>query len=466
MPTVPIPAVGVAGDVPTQTNTLDRARAQKILINRLNPFNGEGSLETFLAKFDQMATYLKWSEADKFHHLCASLQGPAAQVLWGLTSNATAESVVTLLRTRFGNELHIERFRAELQARRRKSGETLQMLYLDIVRMVLLAHPNSASDLTQHVAREAFINALDNVALQVCVMDKQPATIEEALNIAIRLEAYELALQANGAPPSTFSKGEGGHPKTKSVRTADSSAAEAGRSEANQLMQKQILKMQQEFAEYRNRVSLEEPPTPQPSTGTQVHSGTSRKGMTASQAKSKGGSRGRVQCTNCDKFGHRAKDCARPPRYSPPRDEGSRNGKGAEVKAIRGSTEKGFAEASFRDKQSVVCTLDTSVRRNMIEPALVHRDAMEPIEGGDELLYGKPHPATIGQFCAVFRIEGEQLITTVADVVPGTKGVTLGSDWLHSNVRQWNVSTGKVDTYDGSFQVKKERDVRVVRTSV
>ena len=145
-------------------------------------------------------------------------------------------------------------------------------------------------------------------------MDKQPATVEKALNIAIKLEAYELALQANGTPPSTLSKGEGEHPKTKSVRTADSSTAVAKRSEANQLMQKQILKMQQEFAEYRNHASLEEQPTPQPSTGTQVHTGSSRKGMTASQAKSKGGSRGRVQCTNCDKFGHRAKDCARPPR--------------------------------------------------------------------------------------------------------------------------------------------------------
>ena len=81
--------------------------------------------------------------------------------------------------------------------------------------MVLLAHPNAATDLTQHVAKEAFINALNDVVLQVRVMDKQPATIEEALSIAARLEAYETAIQANGAPPSTLSKGEGGHPKNQ-----------------------------------------------------------------------------------------------------------------------------------------------------------------------------------------------------------------------------------------------------------
>jgi len=160
-----------------------------------------------------MARYLKWSEADKFHHLCASLQGPAGQVLWGLKPNATAESVVDLLCTRFGNELQMERFRAELSTRRRSSGESLQSLYLVITRMVALSHPDATSDLTQHVPREAFISALDNVALQVRVMDKQPATIEEALSIAGRLEAYESALKANGVPPSELSKGEGGHPK-------------------------------------------------------------------------------------------------------------------------------------------------------------------------------------------------------------------------------------------------------------
>ena len=64
-----------------------------------------------------MAKYLKWNNSDKFHHLCASLEGAAGQVLWGLKSDATADSVISLLRTQFGNELQVERFRAELRAR-------------------------------------------------------------------------------------------------------------------------------------------------------------------------------------------------------------------------------------------------------------------------------------------------------------------------------------------------------------
>jgi len=49
--------------------------------------------------------------------------------------------------------------------------------------------------------------------------------------------------------------------------------------------------------------------------------------------------------------------------------------------------------------------------------------------------------------------------------VPGTSGVTLASDWLNNNVSRWNLTSGKVETYDGSFQTKMERDVRMIRTS-
>jgi len=42
----------------------------------------------------------------------------------------------------------------------------------------------------------------------------------------------------------------------------------------------------------------------------------------------------------------------------------------------------------------------------------------------------------------------------------------LGSDWLNNNVTQWNLSTGKVNTYDGFFYAGHEkRDVRMLRTS-
>jgi len=108
--------------------------------------------------------------------------------------------------------------------------------------------------------------------------------------------------------------------------------------------------------------------------------------------------------------------------------------------SIPESGAKGFAKASFGERE-VACTLDSSVGRNRIDPDLVVHRCIEPIDD-DEYMYGKPDPKAMGRYCAVFRINAEYLVTTVVDVVPGTSGVTLGSDWLNNNVSSWNLTSG------------------------
>jgi len=71
------------------------ARTPRSLV-KLAPYDGTGSLETFLAKFHNIARYLMWTEADKFFHLCASLEGSAGQVLWDAGPQPTTESVIRL----------------------------------------------------------------------------------------------------------------------------------------------------------------------------------------------------------------------------------------------------------------------------------------------------------------------------------------------------------------------------------
>ena len=83
---------------------------------KLQHYDGTESLDTFLRKFQSMATYLRWEEADIKYHLCGSLEGAAGLVLADLALDATSEDVIKLLKTRFGMELQKEMFRAELRA--------------------------------------------------------------------------------------------------------------------------------------------------------------------------------------------------------------------------------------------------------------------------------------------------------------------------------------------------------------
>ena len=99
--------------------------------------------------------------------------------------------MVELLKTRYGQKDQAERYRAELKARRRKPGETLQGLYQEICRLVALAYPgeHSSSQLSALIARDAFLDALNDRDLYVRVLEKEPQTIEQALVLACKLEA-------------------------------------------------------------------------------------------------------------------------------------------------------------------------------------------------------------------------------------------------------------------------------------
>ena len=111
--------------------------------------------------------------------------------------------MIKLLRNRFGNDNQVERFRAELRTRRRKSGESVQNVYQDIRRLLALGFPGQSGELCEIIGRDAFLEALGDQPLRIRVLDQQPKTLDAALQIVCRMEAYSnptinLATAENG----------------------------------------------------------------------------------------------------------------------------------------------------------------------------------------------------------------------------------------------------------------------------
>ena len=109
------------------------------------------------------------------------------------------------------------------------------------------------------------------------------------------------------------------------------------------------------------------------------------------------------------------------------------------INSISAVKARGTTKARFND-QLVDCALDTSVQRSMFASVLIPATAVEPFDN-DTAWRGQPVAAAIGQYHAVFNIDQEP-VTTPLDVVPGAEGITLGTDWLNDNVREWNLDTG------------------------
>ena len=168
-----------------------QASAEQSTECKVGELQGNTCLETFLAKFQNMSKYYCWNEADRLFYLRAHLDGAAGQFLWSSSERHTFEDVVKLLRTRFGSENQAERFRAELQVRKWRKGESLQTLYQDVSRLMALAYPRMANEMCDIVGRDVFLAALDDRQLHVRILEKEPKTLDEALKIAIHPAAFE-----------------------------------------------------------------------------------------------------------------------------------------------------------------------------------------------------------------------------------------------------------------------------------
>ena len=135
--------------------------------------------------------------------LKSSLDGPATQLLLELTAGATEADVIQLLRNRFGCANQQERFRAELRTRRRRPGETVQDLFLDIVRLLSLSYPGQSGELYQSIGRDCFLEALEDPELRIRVLDQQPTTMEQALAIVCRMQAYSNTTSGSASASKT-----------------------------------------------------------------------------------------------------------------------------------------------------------------------------------------------------------------------------------------------------------------------
>ena len=160
---------------------------------KLSKFDGNGSLETFPVKFENHAGYFNWSDRDRLFHLKNCLEGAAGQILWNVDPTVSFTELVRILRNRFGSEQQAERFRAELRSRRCRKGERIQELYQDIRRLMVLAYPGQAGELCEIVARDSFLDALNYRPLRVRILEREPRNLDEALNIACRLEAFDVS---------------------------------------------------------------------------------------------------------------------------------------------------------------------------------------------------------------------------------------------------------------------------------
>ena len=125
-------------------------------------------------------------------HLNAFLTGDAGQLFgFGQVATDTLAKPTMLLRSRFSGSRQADNHHMELRLQRRRDEETLSVLYQAIRRLTALAHSTLPQEARESTACDYYIDAKDDADFALMVRERVPATLDEALRLALQLETRE-----------------------------------------------------------------------------------------------------------------------------------------------------------------------------------------------------------------------------------------------------------------------------------
>ena len=186
-------------------------------------YDGKVSWDAYQAQYEVIAFRQRWTGTEKAFHLVSALKGQALEVLEHLAPAQLQcyDSVAGALRRRFGRRRQPEVFRARLKTRRRGKDEPLPMLAQDVESLVRGAYPMASEDTVDMLAKDSFVDALQDRQLQIHVKQAAPNNVQEALARAAEFEAF--LLTTNPAYPHTSNYTAGGrshnsHARVRRVR--------------------------------------------------------------------------------------------------------------------------------------------------------------------------------------------------------------------------------------------------------
>ncbi|VDI66497.1 Hypothetical predicted protein [Mytilus galloprovincialis] len=163
-------------------------------------YDGSDDLEEYLTQFDLLAEINDWDPKTKALLLASSLSGSARAILNEITDRERHdfECLVNALKNRFGSMNRSEIFRAELQTRVRMKNETLPELAQAIKKLTRRAYPDTTALVMDTLSLDYFIDAIPETDIRLRLREVGPTSINEAENIAVRLEALRIADRQKG----------------------------------------------------------------------------------------------------------------------------------------------------------------------------------------------------------------------------------------------------------------------------
>ena len=183
----PAPSSGATAQAATSSN-------RPIVMPEAFSAAGNEEWDSWLSHFEDCAVINEWNDARKAQFLAVRMRGAALLQLQSLSPDVRGDytGLKRALREKFVPKERIELHKAEFRARRRERDEKLPDLASSLRRLVGKAYPEAIPDLQDSLAKDQFIEALEDREIRMRIRESGPKTLDEAVSRALQIEAmYE-----------------------------------------------------------------------------------------------------------------------------------------------------------------------------------------------------------------------------------------------------------------------------------
>ena len=277
----PAPSLGATTQVATSSN-------RPIVMPEVFSAARKEEWDSWLSHFEDCAVINKWNDARKSQFLAVRMRGAALLQLQSLSPDVRGDymDLKRALRKTFVPKERIELHKAEFHVRRRERSKKLPDLASSLRRVVGKAYPEAIPHLQDNLAKDQFIDALEDREIRMKIRESGPKTLVEAVSRALQMEAMY--------------KAESRRTKSRSVRVIQEPAQDE-RSAFAELLKQNTVAINQ-MVHFVQKHQLQQPP----STTSESERKQNGRGLGPN-------TRDRIQrrCFRCHKRGHYI-DCPQP----------------------------------------------------------------------------------------------------------------------------------------------------------
>jgi hypothetical protein len=157
-------------------------------------YDGTTEWRDYLVYFEMVAELNQWSNRSRALELATSLRGAAQSVLsdLGTELRMSYRHLVSALQQRFAPNNQSELYRTQIKNRIREKDESVMELAQDVKRLVRLAYPAAPNIVREQLARDCFMDALNDTELEWAVFQGKAYTVTDAVRLALEYEAFQV----------------------------------------------------------------------------------------------------------------------------------------------------------------------------------------------------------------------------------------------------------------------------------